>query len=170
MFGNGGCCIGKDEPASLAKWIETTCNETWRISFKYYDGQAKEDWQEYLLPWNWTVSANNDTDQIVEPYCPNKPLYLGLFAIENIVFLIFTIAYAMVTLWVIREKRITGPDRLMVVRFILAILKPVKYLKKGASKAFDFIFRLKEEENEGTGTGTIVTTLLTAILFSGVQL
>ncbi len=118
------------------------------------------------MAWNWTVRANHDTDDDnFQPQCPSKPLYLGLFVIENIVFLLFTIFYAAVALWIIREKQMT--PRRPTVRLILAILKPVRGLKKGTSKFFKWLFRMS---GEGGGTGTVVSTILIAILFAGIQL
>ncbi|KAL5326461.1 hypothetical protein ACEPPN_004146 [Leptodophora sp. 'Broadleaf-Isolate-01'] len=165
LFGNGGCCIEGDEPASLAKWIETTCNESWRTQFEYFDGQAKRDWIDYLFAWNWTVSANNIKDGDDHPRCSAKPLYLGLFVIENIVFLLFTVFYAALTIWIIREKERT--HRRLIVRIILGILLPIKLLKKGMSHFFKFIFCAS---GNGGGTGTVISTILIAILFAGIQL
>ncbi|KAH7360995.1 hypothetical protein BKA65DRAFT_494416 [Rhexocercosporidium sp. MPI-PUGE-AT-0058] len=165
LFGNGGCCTEGDEPANLAKWIEATCNESWRTQFEYFDGQAKLDWIDYLFAWNWTVSARNLRDGDEQPTCSAKPLYLGLFVIENIVFLLFTVFYAAVTIWIIREKERT--HRRLIVRIILGALLPIKLLKKGASRFFKFIFCLS---GNGGGTGTVVSTILIAILFAGIQL
>ncbi|KAK0100417.1 hypothetical protein ONS95_008365 [Cadophora gregata] len=166
LFGNGGCCINENEPASLAKWIETTCNESWRSKYTKFDGQAKRDWVEYLFAWNWTVRAENISERNVRPTCSAKPWYLGLFVIENVIFLLFTVFYAAATVWIVREKQRT--QRLLIVRIILGILLPIKLLKKGGSDFFRFVFRRKSEN--GGGTGTVVGHILVAILFAGIQL
>ncbi|PVH82254.1 hypothetical protein DL98DRAFT_653314 [Cadophora sp. DSE1049] len=166
IFGNGECCIEGNGPASLAKWIETTCNETWRTQYTKFDGQAKRDWMEYLFAWNWTVRVDNLTESDVQPTCSAKPLYLGLFVIENVVFLLFTVFYAAATVWIVREKQRT--HRRLIVRVILGVLLPIKKVKKGGSAFFRFVFRRKSEN--GGGTGTVVGHILVAILFAGIQL
>lgn len=53
---SGQCCVSDDEPFQLAAWIGSFCNGSqWRAPFDYYGGMAKEDWEEWIEPWNWTV-------------------------------------------------------------------------------------------------------------------
>jgi len=67
------------------------CNGSeWRESFDYYGGMAMLDWEEWLLPWNWTVRPENTT-AVKLPKCPGRPLALLGFAAENFIFLLFAI-------------------------------------------------------------------------------
>lgn len=159
LFGNGGCCINGSEPSNLASWIETICNNTWRTQFDFYDGMAQQDWEQYELPWNWTV----EPDIMPQPTCTNKELYLGLFAIENTVFVIFVFFYGAITLWIIRGKELGNP----VVLFILMILAPFRWLKKGVKGLFTFLCCLGKTDD---GSGAVTNTILMAIVFAGIQL
>jgi len=85
---NGACCTSDTEPFALADWIGNLCNGSeWRQPFAYYGGMAKEDWEEWIAPWNWTVQPdhlNNDNNTNLEN-CPAAEQILTTFAIENIV-------------------------------------------------------------------------------------
>jgi len=120
---------------------------------------AQQDWEQYELPWNWTVQSNI----VPQPTCAAKPLYLGLFAIENTVFVIFVVIYGAITLWIIRGKEIRNP----FVLFILKVLTPLRLLKKGIGAFFTFICCLGKTDN---GTGSVVSTIIMAVVFAGIQL
>ncbi|KAG4440706.1 hypothetical protein IFR05_003800 [Cadophora sp. M221] len=64
-----------------------------------------------------------------------------------------------------QEKERT--HRRLIVRIILGILLPIRLLKKWTSRFFKFIFCTS---GNGGGTGTVVSTILIAILFAGIQL
>ena len=85
----GQCCTFDDQPFEMAKWIGTLCNGRWKEPFEIYGGMAQEDWQEWIVPWNWTVRPENATSGILKTSdCPKPSQELGLFAAEN-VFLLF---------------------------------------------------------------------------------
>ena len=82
---NGPCCASGNEPNDLATWITSMCNGTWREQFSYYDGMAKIDWEDYEVPYNYTVSPKNTNSQLnPEPTCPRPSHYFGIFVAENI--------------------------------------------------------------------------------------
>ncbi|MCJ1470036.1 hypothetical protein MMC07_008681 [Pseudocyphellaria aurata] len=96
IFSDGECCASGTEPFELAEWVEKMCDETWRTPFQFYGGMAKEDWEEWVQPWNWTVRPLNSTNEpTLQPRCSSASSYLGQFAIENILSLleVFVLAY-----------------------------------------------------------------------------
>jgi len=81
----GECCATGNEPFLIADWIETLCNGSeWRAPFNYYGGMAKEDWEEWIEPWNWTLQLQNTTTEqfASEPSCDSSSLLWSL-GIEN---------------------------------------------------------------------------------------
>jgi len=60
-----GCCTATaDDPFLLAAWVGRLCNgSAWREPFSSYGGMAREDWVEWMQPWNWTVHQHNSTDR-----------------------------------------------------------------------------------------------------------
>ncbi|MCJ1253622.1 hypothetical protein MMC24_001434 [Lignoscripta atroalba] len=85
FYVDGGCCISGTQPFNIAEWIGDMCNEEWREPFKVYGGMAKEDWEEWIEPWNWTVRAENTTSRTVKPStCSSPSSNLAAFAVENI--------------------------------------------------------------------------------------
>ncbi|TID21335.1 hypothetical protein E6O75_ATG04730 [Venturia nashicola] len=108
LFGDGGkCCASSDESIQLAHWVGTMCNGSeWRLNFNRSGGMAKDDWKEWILPWNETVSPRD-----VDPHAQNQPpgcskarFYLGVFFIENLVYLLAAIAFGIFRLWWIKRK------------------------------------------------------------------
>ena len=84
--GNGGCCSSGTEPFQIAEWIQTLCNGSeWREPFTYYGGMAKEDWEEWIEPWNWTVRPQNTSTYNIttDPGC-NASAFLLTLGLENI--------------------------------------------------------------------------------------
>jgi len=85
--GNGGCCSSGDEPFQIADWINTLCNGSeWRAPFTFYGGMAKEDWEEWIEPWNWTLRPLNTSmyNITTDPGC-NASAFLLTLGIENFV-------------------------------------------------------------------------------------
>jgi len=100
------CCSSIAEKAELRDWIGTLCDGSWNYQFSCYDGQARRDWEEWILPWNWTtVLYHLDSQPIFQPlpldwnwttpssdtwleYRDSPPYLklLQLFAIENVAF------------------------------------------------------------------------------------
>jgi len=158
---SGGCCASNSEPADLAKWIETLCNQTWRVQFEDFDRMAQRDWAEWILPWNWTVRS----DHTVQPTCSPIPRYLGLFVAENAVFLFFAILYGAATLWLLREKQAPQPHP--VAKAVWIILKPFKSMTKGGKWLIGLLYKSK---NSGGGTGTVVVAVLLALALTSFQL
>ncbi|KUJ12810.1 uncharacterized protein LY89DRAFT_785387 [Mollisia scopiformis] len=161
LFKNEGCCTnGGNEMASLAAWIQTLCNGTWREQFTYYDGMALLDWEQYILPDNHTVASTNST----QAHCTsNKARYLGILGMENVVVVLVIIAYFFLTLWFSREDA----RNKRWVRGVKGILKPLKWVTLPFISAFKFVFRIKGSSGS---TWPVIKTILLAILFAGIQL
>lgn len=80
---NGACCTSDTEPFALADWIGNLCNGSeWRQPFAYYGGMAREDWEEWIAPWNWTVQPDNNANP---ENCPAAEQILTTFAMENLI-------------------------------------------------------------------------------------
>jgi hypothetical protein len=160
MFEIGGCCAQDDnEMASLSSWIETLCNGSYTSLFKFYDGQARQDWGQYILPDNHTVMPDSTT----HARCPNKSLYLGLFGIENVVFLIFVFILFLATLYYERGFVLRNPK---VMRFH-RLMAPIRSVKTGLKSAFTRVFNISSSSD---GTAEVTETILLAIFLAGVQL
>lgn len=159
MFVEGGCCT-KDinEMATLSTWIETLCNGSYTKLFEYYDGQARQDWGQYILPDNHTV----EPDQTPHDQCPNRAWYLGLFGIENVVFLIFVFIYFVATLYYERGFVRKSPNAMKFYR----LMTPIRAAKTGLKSAFIRAFRIKPSND---GTADVTETIILAIFLAGVQ-
>ncbi|KAK4191900.1 hypothetical protein QBC35DRAFT_470565 [Podospora australis] len=87
LFSNTGeCCATGTEPFELADWIGSLCNGSeWRRPFAYYGYMAKEDWEEWIEPWNWTVRPENTStfNLTGPPRCTDTHEMLVTFGIEN---------------------------------------------------------------------------------------
>ena len=86
LFSNtGSCCVTDGEPFELADWIGSLCNGSeWRKPFEYFGGMAKEDWAEWIEPWNWTVKPENISHEPLESTsCSSPSTTLRSLAIEN---------------------------------------------------------------------------------------
>lgn len=70
-----------------------------------------DDWKEYILPWNETVSPEGVDPKAEKqpPGCSKTPFYLGIFFIENLPFLLAAVGFGIFRLyWIKRkEKRFT---------------------------------------------------------------
>jgi hypothetical protein len=91
LFSNAGdCCTASEaEPFALADWIGGLCNGSeWRRPFGYYGGMARQDWEEWIAPWNWTVRRDTTNTSLssnsTEEECPRTNYMLWAFAIENL--------------------------------------------------------------------------------------
>jgi hypothetical protein len=107
IFGTqGACCTAGNQSFQLAEWIGTMCNGSeWRKPFDFYSGMAELDWEEWILPWNWTVRAENSSTVTVPPsHCSRTPLALLAFAAENVLFLTFGVVMAILKLAWIRGR------------------------------------------------------------------
>ena len=118
--GGSGCCTSDDEPVELAHWIGTMCNGSeWRQPFAYYGGMAREDWEEWILPWNWTLTAKNSSKiDVPEPKCPGFNSIGKTFMTDNLVRLaasIFEVGLTLGFCW----KRRRGLDNSF---WILAVI------------------------------------------------
>lgn len=89
LFSNaaGGCCANDQEPFELAAWTGILCNGSeWREPFNFYGGMARDDWVEWLQPWNWTVHLQNETDKnFTQVVCDSAKAMQAAFAIDNFV-------------------------------------------------------------------------------------
>lgn len=86
---DGRCCIASSEPFDIAQWISKLCNGSeWRKPFNYYAGMAKDDWAEWMEPWNWTfryktpAGSPPQVDNI--PQCAPPATVLSILWIENL--------------------------------------------------------------------------------------
>ncbi|KAK5661229.1 hypothetical protein OQA88_11122 [Cercophora sp. LCS_1] len=89
LFSNsaGGCCANNDEPFDLAAWTGRMCNGSeWRQPFEFYGGMAREDWIEWMQPWNWTVHQQNETDRnFTQVVCESAKSMQVAFLVDNII-------------------------------------------------------------------------------------
>lgn len=114
FYTDGECCNSGAEPFEIASWIGSMCNETWRDPFKVYGGMAKEDWEEWIQPWNWTVRPLNSTNQpTLQAHCSSGSSYLWEFARDNLLNLVEIFIEAW---WKYRHKK-KDPKRSMQARF-----------------------------------------------------
>ena len=84
--GNNSCCSSGDEPFQIANWIQTLCNGSeWRAPFTYYGGMAKEDWEEWIEAWNWTLRPQNTSSHNVttQPNCSSSA-FLWTWGMDDI--------------------------------------------------------------------------------------
>jgi len=144
---------------TLSSWIETLCNGSYRSLFTFWDGQAQPDWAQYILPDNHTVAPDNT----IQAKCPNKSWYLGLFGIENVVFLIFVLIYFLATLYYERGFVRQNPTAMK----LHVLMAPMHAVKTGLKSSFMWIFRIRNSDN---GTSEVTATILLAIFLAGVQL
>jgi hypothetical protein len=107
----GSCCATGNQSFELAQWVDKMCNGSeWRTPFNYYGGMAMLDWEEWLLPWNWTVRAENTSTVTVAPsQCSQTPHALLAFAGENILFLLFAIGLSVLKLVYIHGRQEKWP-------------------------------------------------------------
>ena len=105
LFGaQGECCASGEEPFQLARWVGQMCNGSeWRSVFSFYAGMAREDWEEYILPWNRTVSPV-DLKLNGQELCSDTAWYLGTFFVENLIYLAFAITFCIVRLSLIKKQ------------------------------------------------------------------
>lgn len=84
MYISGDCCATGNEPFDIARWIKAHCTEEWKKSFTEFDGMARDDWLEYMLPWNWTVHYDNSTGNVkTPPRCHRPSYYLKMYVLES---------------------------------------------------------------------------------------
>lgn len=103
LFGEKGCCIRNNEAFQLAEWTGMLCNGSeWSHQFSICDGMACLDWQEWILPWNWTVQ--NNTLPSDQQKCKAPSLYLGVYAIEHIIWLLATFSVGWLRLAIARHE------------------------------------------------------------------
>jgi hypothetical protein len=99
FYVDDNCCTAGNQPFELASWIGNMCNQSqWREPFRPYGGMAQEDWEEWIVPWNWTVRPEKSTlnsssisKTTKQSECQRTSLYLGLFALDNFAVVILTI-------------------------------------------------------------------------------
>ncbi|KAF2462563.1 uncharacterized protein BDR25DRAFT_127717 [Lindgomyces ingoldianus] len=85
MYISGECCASGNEPFDIARWIKRHCTQEWRANFTYFGGMARDDWLEYILPWNWTIHYDDSTGGVRRtPKCHRPSYYLKLFALESL--------------------------------------------------------------------------------------
>lgn len=53
------CCSSITERDELRGWFDRLCDGSWKSQFSYYGGLAAQDWEEWILPLNWTVPYSN---------------------------------------------------------------------------------------------------------------
>lgn len=107
IFGSDGtCCAAGNQAFELAAWLGSMCNDSeWRIPFKHYGGSARLDWEEWILPWNWTVRVEDTTTRTYPlRECPKT--YLSILAVfsENIIFLLVGVAVIGIKLQYIKAR------------------------------------------------------------------
>jgi hypothetical protein len=120
FYVDGNCCIDGNEPFEIADWIGMFCNASeWRSHFAFYGGMAKEDWEEWIEPWNWTVrlenfTTSNSRDRPVRPVeCRRASLYLGIFASENLAVLVLSVIFAFARWQYVRWRENQAEYKLM---------------------------------------------------------
>ncbi|KAF1938605.1 hypothetical protein EJ02DRAFT_514406 [Clathrospora elynae] len=115
LFGEGECCIKDNEPFELAEWTETLCNGSeWREEFDKCGGMACLDWQEWIMPWNWTIQ--NNTLPPDEQRCPAPSKYLAIYAGEQFFWLLATFSIGWIRLKIAQHEE--AKDR-SVFRYLL---------------------------------------------------
>jgi len=161
--GQASCC--SSQPVQLATWMESVCNGSYLSLFSEYNDMAREDWEQYLLPWNWTVQALNSTGVIVrQPTCPKTPLYLGSFVIENCFFLLFVALLTLAKLrWLQGEDQ--GEPWLENVQKLSVLLLPFRWVKDNIVNLFKRFFKSGEE-----GAEKVVASTLLALFIASLQL
>ena len=108
----GDCCASGEEPYLLADWINSLCNGSqWRVPFAFYNDMAKEDWDEWRQPWNWTVPAKNTSVLNVEqPQCAHTWAFLQNFLFDNVIELLAFAIGTGLTIWAAIQRRFEPPN------------------------------------------------------------
>jgi len=161
--GKTGCC--SSQPVQLAIWMESMCNGSYLSLFSDYNDMAREDWEQYLLPWNWTVQALNSTGVVVsQPTCPKTPLYLGSFVIENLFFLLFIAFLTWAKLrWLQGEDH--GEGWVQNVQKLAVLITPFTWTKDRIVNLFRIFFK-----GNGEGVDKAVTSAMLALFMASLQL
>jgi hypothetical protein len=134
------------------------CNGTWREQFSYYDGMAKIDWEDYEVPYNYTVSPKNTTSQVIpQPTCPRPSRYFAIFIAENVASLLAAAAYTITTLLWVRGSETRNRVVMAISRFIAPGLKAFKWVK-------GLIFK---DSGSNSEHGTLFITIAMALIMSG---
>lgn len=84
------CCADGNQATKLSEWTHSLGDEAWRKPFEDYAGFAKLDWDEWILPWNWTFRVENATMITSIESCSKRYLLLA-FSVENIVIFLFVL-------------------------------------------------------------------------------
>jgi hypothetical protein len=137
MYTDQQCCGTGSDTFEIAHWINRLCSDEWRKGFHFYGGMAPDDWVDWILPWNWTVHADNSLGTIKAPHCHKASTYLLLFLAENIAWLIGLATFPFIQIgihysehWQFRGKlkRLNTPLRPIKtsVRFVRKAWKIVK--------------------------------------------
>jgi hypothetical protein len=106
IFGpNGECCSSGSQPRDLVNWVIQLCDDKWRDQFAYFDGMARVDWEQWEMPYNWTVRAVNTTERIVlQPTCPRPSKYFGSFVAQHLVYILAIALNTLRGLYVLKRK------------------------------------------------------------------
>ena len=122
-----GCCTDGNEPFILANWTTTLCNGSeWNSPFNYYGSMAREDWEEWIEPWNWTVRIENSTREVQQELlqCASASTYLWSYGIDNLL----TLATALGSFFV---RVFLGPT---IANFTNRLPSPITWI---ANQLFD---------------------------------
>ena len=94
---NEACCIADDEPFRLADWVGAMCNGSeWRAPFAYYGGMAREDWEQWIEAWNWTVERRPPAGPNETYACASNYDILWSFGIEDFLHFAFALVLSFI--------------------------------------------------------------------------
>ena len=145
--------------------MESMCNGSYLSLFSDYNDMARVDWEQYLLPWNWTVQALNSTGVIVhQPTCPKTPHYLGSFVIENLFFLLFIAFLTWAKLRWLQGKE-QEEQWVKHVRTLSVVIRPFTWTKDKIVNLFKGLFN-----SNGEGLDRAVTSAMLALVMASLQL
>lgn len=124
LFGEESCCVQGEEPFQLAEWTRMLCNGSeWRQQFDICGGMACLDWQEWIMPWNWTVQ--NNTLPPDEQNCTAPSKYLAIYAGEHFFWLLATFGVGWVRLKIARHEE--ENDRSVLRYFLLSVWTGLRF-------------------------------------------
>ncbi|KAF2462562.1 uncharacterized protein BDR25DRAFT_363918 [Lindgomyces ingoldianus] len=80
------CCRSDYDALSIGNRSQYICNEAWREQSKKPGDMAMDDWVDRILPFNWTVRADNSSRTVTKPSkCHSQSYYLLYIAVGSIV-------------------------------------------------------------------------------------
>ncbi|KAF1843605.1 uncharacterized protein K460DRAFT_357311 [Cucurbitaria berberidis CBS 394.84] len=130
LFGEEGCCIHGTEPFELAEWTGIFCNGSeWRQEFDICGGMACRDWEEWIMPWNWTVQ--NNTLPPDQQKCTTPSRYLAIYAGEHFFWLLATFGIGWIRLRIAQREEAKNRS---ILRYLLLYAWPGLVFKQSKEK------------------------------------